>query len=62
MSAPTRDPMLDAIECPECGKEFLPTKSKPGPTCGQPKCNGAMGAEKRNYRKPKLSQRPRFRK
>lgn len=56
---PARDPMLDAIDCQACGKEFVPTKKKPGPMCGQQKCNGARGAAKRDYRKPKASQRPR---
>lgn len=51
--AKDRDPMLDAIECPECIKEFMP--KKPGQkTCGRPACAGAKGARLRDYKAKKI--------
>ena len=46
------DPLLDTLDCAECGKEFVP--KKPGQkTCGTPKCNGAKGARLRDYKAPR---------
>lgn len=45
-----RDPLLDAIDCAECNKEFIPKHA--GQTlCGRPACNGGIGARKRVYGK-----------
>ncbi len=46
--ASDRDPMLDAILCAECPKEFVP-KREGQTTCGTPSCSGGQGARKRVY-------------
>lgn len=61
MSLPERDPMLDAIDCRECGREFLPAKPSQK-TCGRPSCNGGKGARTRDYSKKKLPGRTLVRK
>lgn len=49
-----RDPLLDAILCDECLREFVP--KRPGQkTCETPSCAGGIGARTRDYRKPKAA-------
>ena len=56
-----RDPMLDAILCAECPKEFIP--KKPGQTtCGTHSCAGGQGARARKYSKATPASRREFNK
>lgn len=54
LSAASFDPLLDAIVCDECAKEFVPKRAGQK-TCETPSCAGGIGARKRNYRKPKAA-------
>lgn len=46
---------VETADCPECGKEFI-VKTPGQKLCTAPACNGARGAAKRIYRKPKAKE------